>query len=290
MVFIQTNDKQMLGAKLAEFAIRRGSQRNDEFDIQIMRVEDYPQLFDREGQTYLKKGHEVLWDKEDLQSFTLTRFLPPQLMNYTGKAVVIDPDVFAIENTEVMDLFDMDMEGYAMRCVYNDGDNGRVFKSSNMLLDCEKLKNWNWDQMVQDLFNKKIDYRDQMSLKLQDESTIGPLEEKWNHYDFLDESTKFIHFTKRVTQPWKTGLEIDFYYDPVGPKFGFIPRSLVDGVKRVLNKPGAETHYMKNPNEKQVDFFIKLVRDALAAGHISKPEIESEIDSKHVRQDLLQII
>ena len=33
---------------------------------------------------------------EDLQSFTPLRFMPPQLMGYEGRAIVIDPDVFAV--------------------------------------------------------------------------------------------------------------------------------------------------------------------------------------------------
>jgi hypothetical protein len=290
VVFIQANDKQMLGAKLAEFAIRRASKRNDEFDIVIMRVEDFPHLFNREGQSYTKNGIEVPWDKSDLQSFTLTRFLPPQLMNFSGRALVIDPDVFATSNTEVMDLFDMDMEEFSLRCVITENENGRTFHSSNMLLDCNKLTDWNWDILIDNIFYKKVDYREQMSLKRQDPSIIGPLEEIWNHYDTLTSETKFIHFTKRLTQPWKTGLEVDFYYEPGRPKFGFIPRSLVDGIKRILKRPGFETHYLENPNSDQVSFFLDLVRDAVSSGAINKLDLESEIEKKHVRQDLLNVI
>ncbi len=44
---------------------------------------------------YLRDGGKREWVRDDLQSFTPTRFLPPQLMGYQGRAVVIDPDVFA---------------------------------------------------------------------------------------------------------------------------------------------------------------------------------------------------
>ena len=36
------------------------------------------------------------WRNDDLQSFTPLRFMPPELMGYQGRAVVVDPDVFAV--------------------------------------------------------------------------------------------------------------------------------------------------------------------------------------------------
>ena len=94
-VFIQANDKQYVGALVAEYALRRNSRHNDKFDIRIMNYNDFPFLHAREGQMYLRDGGKREWVRDDLQSFTPTRFLPPQLMAYQGRAVVIDPDVFA---------------------------------------------------------------------------------------------------------------------------------------------------------------------------------------------------
>ena len=41
-VFIQTNHKQITGALVAEHALRRYSNNNDKFDVQIMDSRDYP--------------------------------------------------------------------------------------------------------------------------------------------------------------------------------------------------------------------------------------------------------
>ena len=49
---------------------------------------------------------------EDLQSFTPLRFMPPQLMGYEGRAIVVDPDVFAVG--DVHELLTRDMEGKAV--------------------------------------------------------------------------------------------------------------------------------------------------------------------------------
>lgn len=90
-VFIQTNHKQIVGAKVAAYALRRFSQHNDRFDVRIIDLRDYPWFAAREGQRYLRDGVQRVWLNDDLQSFTPTRFLPPQLMNFQGRALVIDP-------------------------------------------------------------------------------------------------------------------------------------------------------------------------------------------------------
>ena len=50
-----------------------------------------------------------IWRNDDLQSFTPLRFLPPQLMGYQGRAVVIDPDIFA--TGDIWELLSRDMAG-----------------------------------------------------------------------------------------------------------------------------------------------------------------------------------
>ena len=141
-VFIQANDKQMLGALVAEYALRRNSAHNDRFDIRIMDYQDFPFLQAREGEVYLRDGGKRVWVANDLQSFTPTRFLPPQLMNYQGRSVVIDPDVFAL--ADVWDLLSRDMQGKAVMCRHKSGRKGRhgCLATSVMLLENTKLTHW----------------------------------------------------------------------------------------------------------------------------------------------------
>src|ERR1700741_4488746 len=106
-VFIQTNAKQAIGAIVSAYSMKRNSARADEFDVTIMRSEDYPFFQAREGQSFMRNRVKRVWRNSDLQSFTLVRFLPPQLMNYEGRAVVVDPDVFAIG--DVWELLNRDM-------------------------------------------------------------------------------------------------------------------------------------------------------------------------------------
>ena len=152
-VFIQTNHKQITGAIVAEYALRRYSSHNDSFDVQIIHTKDYPWFAEHEGKTYLRDGLERVWLNDDLQSFTLTRFMPPELMGYQGRAVVIDPDIFAA--TDVWDLLSRDMQGKAVMCRPRSGTKGfkdHCMATSVMLLDCAKLTHWKVREQFEAMF------------------------------------------------------------------------------------------------------------------------------------------
>ena len=113
-VFIHTNHKQIVGALVAKYALRRNSRHNDKFEVRIIEKKDYPFFDAREGQTYLRDGVKRTWLNDDLQSFTPLRFMPPELMGYKGRSVVIDPDIFAVG--DVWELLSRDMQGKAIMC------------------------------------------------------------------------------------------------------------------------------------------------------------------------------
>ena len=113
-VFIQTNDEQYVGALVAAYALKRNSKHADKFDVEIMHYKDFPWLESRIGQKFLRGAEHRVWERDDLQSFTPTRFAPPKLMGYQGRAIVIDPDCFAVG--DIWDLFTRDMQGKALMC------------------------------------------------------------------------------------------------------------------------------------------------------------------------------
>jgi hypothetical protein len=94
-VFIHTNHKQYIGALVSQYSFKRNSPNAAKFDVNIIHSNDHPFLRAKEGQSFLRAGGMRVWRMEDLQSFTPLRFMPPELMGYQGRAVVIDPDVFA---------------------------------------------------------------------------------------------------------------------------------------------------------------------------------------------------
>jgi hypothetical protein len=111
-VFIQNNPRQAIGARVAKHALLRNSAAPERFDVRIIETTDFPAFGDFEGRSYLREGKQAVWRNDDLQSFTPLRFSVPELMGYQGRAVVIDPDVFAL--ADINKLFDRDMAGAAV--------------------------------------------------------------------------------------------------------------------------------------------------------------------------------
>ena len=185
-VFIHTNHKQIVGALVAEHALRRNSRHNDSFDVRIIEHKDYPFLQAREGQLYLRDGMKRPWLNDDLQSFTPLRFMPPELMGYRGRAVVIDPDIFAVG--DVWDLLSRDMQGKAILCRRRAGPKGLIdgcLASSVMLLDCAKLTHWRVEEQFNEMFEFKRDYQPWICLRTEPRETIGLFENEWNDFDKL---------------------------------------------------------------------------------------------------------
>jgi hypothetical protein len=289
-VFIHTNDKQMLGALVSRYSLRKRSARADEFDVKFIEVKHYPCMLEREGQLYRRDGEMRPWLNDDLQSFTPLRFAPPELMNYQGRAVIMDPDIFAVG--DIRELLQRDMQGAAIMCRPKSGRKGRkgAYASSVMLLDCAKLRHWQFERDFSEMFEPvKRDYMDWVSLKLEDSSTIGLFETCWNDFDNLTEETRLLHNTKRKTQPWKTGLRID--YRPADTFQLFPPRHWGRRARRALfgDYKFAGT-YAKHPDPKQEAFFFGLVREAMEDGEFNESLLKDEISQGHLRPDALELI
>ena len=119
-VYIHTNHKQHIGALVSAHSMRRNSRHADEFDVELIELKDYEDFFKPyEGRDYLRDGVSRTWLYNDLQSFTPLRFTPPERMGYAGRAVVVDPDVFAVQ--DVWELLDRDMAGKAIWCCNRSG-------------------------------------------------------------------------------------------------------------------------------------------------------------------------
>ncbi len=290
-VFIHTNHKQMLGALVSRFSLKKHAHNPDAFDVRFIEVKDFPCMAAREGKRYRRDGEMRPWVNEDLQSFTPLRFAPPQLMGYQGRAVVMDPDIFAL--ADVQDLLQRDMGGKAIMCRPKSGRKGRkgAWASSVMLLDCEKLGHWKFEENFEAMFEPDVrrDYMDWVSLKLEDPATIGVLENEWNDFDNLTADTKLLHNTKRKTQPWKTGLKID--YRPADTFQLFPPRHWLRRARRALfgDYKFAGT-YAQHPDPAQEAFFFGLVKECLDAGEISEAQLQDEISAGHLREDAFDLV
>ncbi len=291
-VYIHTNHKQMLGAIVGEYALRRNSPNSDKFDVKLIKTEDYPFLKEYEGQMYLRDGVKRVWLNDDLQSFTPLRFTPPELMGYQGRAVVIDPDIFAVG--DVWELLNRDMQNKALWVRPRSGTKGVIDKAlatSVMLLDCAKLTHWKCEEEFRSMFSFELDYSDWIGLKrtTDERENFGRLENEWNDFDHLTKNTKMLHTTRRKTQPWKAGLPIDWrpaerfrLFPPIG--WLFKARRHLFGEYALLGK------YKVHPDPNQERFFFGLLKECIEKGLVTEDMVRQEMANNHVRHDAFEVL
>jgi hypothetical protein len=288
-VFVHTNHRQYLGALVSAYSLRRNSRHAEKFDVRILQHHEYRFFQVREGHPFLRDGGSRVWRNDDLQSFTPLRFMPPELMGYQGRAVVIDPDVFAVG--DVYELLALDMQGKALMCVARPGHNERpdYLASSVMLLDCEKLTDWHCETQFQELFAFTRDYTTWIDLGQEPRERIGFLDLAWNHFDTLNEHTKLLHNTKRRTQPWKTGLPQDYTVREKG--WWSQAKHAVKLVKGILlGKDRAQRRYESHPDPRQEAFFFGLLRECLEQGIVTEALLQDEMRRNHLRHDALTLV
>lgn len=288
-VFIHTNHRQMLGALVSQYSMKRNAVNPDEFDVHLIDHAEHAFFKDYEGREYLRDGASRVWRNNDLQSFTPLRFMPPELMGYQGRAVVTDPDVFAVG--DVMELLTRDMQGESILCRPRSGAKrlDGVLATSVMLLDCEKLEHWRCQEQFDRLFERTLDYSDWIGLKNEDRSRIGLFENEWNDFDRLTEKTKLIHNTKRRTQPWKAGLPAD--YIPA-EKYGIFPpiRWVLRARRKFFGDYAFVPNYKVHPDPRQEAFFFGLLRECVDQRIVSEEFIREEMARNHVRHDAFEVM
>ncbi len=287
-VFIQTNERQLLGSLVSQYSLQRNSAHADAFDVEIMHTQDHPWLAAKESGEFLRGGTTRVWHMDDLQSFTPLRFLPPKLMGYAGRAVVIDPDIFAVG--DIYELLSRDMQSAAVmgRRRSEKDDKSWQIATSVMLLDCARLRHWDAEKELDELFAFERDYKDWIVLGHEKPENLGVLENEWNDFDRLTERTKLLHNTKRRTQPWKTGLPVDFTPADKFKKYPLLP-TLNRLRARIFGEYGLLGSYQPHPDPRQEQFFFSLLRECLENGVISEETVREEMAKNHVRHDALEL-
>jgi hypothetical protein len=279
----------MVGALVAAYALKRNSRHGERFEVRLIEHKDHAFFQAREGQPYLRDGDRQIWRNDDLQSFTPLRFMPPELMGYEGRAVIMDPDIFAVG--DIWELLTRDMQGKALMCRSRPYHNGVAdyLASSVMLLDCARLTHWRCREDFAELYAFTRDYSDWICLKLEARDAIGLFEDEWNDFDHLGPATKLLHNTKRQTQPWKTGLPVD--YRPAEHGNGFPPLAWAMRARRKLfGEYGLLGRYAPHPDRRQEALFFGLLRECLESGAVSEALLRQAMALNHVRHDALAMV
>ena len=174
-----------------------------------------------------------------------------------------------------------------MVCRSRGGSKGLA--SSVMLLDCAKLTHWRCEEQFNEMFAFERDYMDWICLKLEPREAIGLFENRWNDFDTLTPDTKLLHNTKRWTQPWKTGLPVDFV--PAEKTQRFQPLGWARRVRRKLFGPYALLgRYRRHRDPNQERFFFGLLRECLEQGVVTEALLREEMERNHLRHDALQVL
>ena len=149
-VYIQSNKYQRFAAKISAYSFERFG-----IKTQLLDFDDNEILRKYIGQKYLRNGNLRTY-KDDLQSFTLLRFLAPEINSSNEIILVIDPDVFALKNPyEMINLID----NYDIACTFKNN----LPRSEVMLINNKNIK-WEFEEICRMLFSKEIDYIDLINL------------------------------------------------------------------------------------------------------------------------------
>ncbi|MCB9764508.1 MAG: hypothetical protein H6739_32335 [Alphaproteobacteria bacterium] len=299
-VYIQGNARMTIPARVAGYSFARWSREDVTITPHIMWAEEVDALTRREGDSYLRGGVKIEWRNGDLCSFMPTRMLAPTLAGFKGRALVTDPDMFAIKDP--LPLLRMDMQGKAMWAAppppYRDGP----YETSLMLMDCAKMTHWKFEERIEKMFRGELDYSEWERLRLEDPDTVGTLGYEWNSMDILDENTRILHNTNYMWWPWKSGRPVEYWEHQHWVRKGLSPYNAMRLVVKALRRRGRtlagrvssrferQDIYPHHPDPRQEESFIKLLREAVDAGALERWEIEREIELGHVRADLLHCI
>jgi hypothetical protein len=283
-VYVHTSDSQLLPALVGIHSLRTTGGLKDE-DVRLLRLEGSDLDQRRDGQSYLAGGVKA-WDHTHHAAFHLLRRMIPQLMDYQGRALVVDPDVFAV--APVAPLLGSDMAGKAILARYVPdgylGDGKPYYSTGVMLLDCSKLKHWTWEADVAGIFNLSLDYWHLLQLKNENESIIGVLDEQWNSMDKLSADTGLLHLTRIATQPWSTGLPLpDDIYDPT-----YVPSLPTRLWKKIAGQP--PRLYRAHPEREQERVFFDLLAGCLNQGLLPESFLEAELKAGRLRSDAFEIL
>ena len=272
-IYIQSNRIQEIAAKVS-------SETFNSFGLssKIVFVEDYKEITKYFGKSYLRKGKKVIF-KDDLQSFTLLRFLIPELSDSKSPIMIIDPDIFAIKNPiSILNEIKNDQKLY---CTFIDNK-----PRTEMMVLNPKSKFWSFEKILKDLFDLKIDYDDLFKLKFLSYSSLEKLDRKYNSLDEINYETVLLHTTNRKTQPWKEGLKIDF--EVHASKFNKFCNYFKKIIGLKYNEEIIGNYYKKHPNNEVIDYLVKIFNNAYKNNVISKDDLLNSSKKRYISNDFLK--
>jgi hypothetical protein len=127
-----------------------------------------------------------------------------------------------------------------------------------------------------------------MNLAYEDRSTIELFEPEWNDFDKLSDRTKMLHNTRRKTQPWKSGLPVDFVpaERSVIPGLAFLKRAR----RKLFGEYAFLGTYNDHPDRRQEQLFFGLLRECVETGLVTEAMLKDAMQQNFVRHDALEVM
>lgn len=275
-IYIQSNPQQELAAKVSSYSFSKYGFKN----IEILKLHEVNSLKDKFGKKYLRSGSMVKYDPDDLQSFTLLRFMPPKI--YNDFCLIIDPDVFLVRDPTYELSKCINNNKFKMFCTNKDGK----IKSEVCFINCKEFNLWDFDELIEEMFLGKVDYQDIMNFNFLGVNKIGNLNENFNVWDNLNNSTIFLHTTNRITQPWKQGLKVDFKINT--SKYNYLKNFLRKVLGLKYNKKLFQNRYIKHPNLEVNNFIKEIFKEAIDNNYLNIDEIKYSIKNNHVSKIFIE--
>ena len=149
-----------------------------------------------------QRTHDPLASTE----FTYTRFLPPHLCGFQGTALFLDNDMLCL--ADIREIAELDMRNLALRVVQHDYQPTNSVKMYGAVQTSYPRKNWS-SMMLMNCAKLKLLTKDVVQTqtgaylhRFQDipDAQIGELPKTWYTLDWMDHTTKLIHYTNGG--PW----------------------------------------------------------------------------------------
>ena len=271
-ILIQANKFQRLAAEVSKYSfIKQGIK-----DVEIINLEDQNILIKNFGKKYLRNGKLTTYEYNDLQSFTLLRFIPTKL-SIKDFCLIVDPDIFAVTNPipEIEKILDNKIDIYCTKI-------NNQLRSEVMILNLKK-NIWDFESIINDLFSQKIDYSDLINLKFIEKKKIKIINNKFNEHDNIRTNTIFLHTSNRLTQPWKEGLKINFktYFSKK-----YIIKNYIKYIFRMsYDEKAISSKYIKHKNEQVLRFVCELFEEAYKNKFIKVSDIKFAINNKFISKN-----
>jgi len=163
---------------------------------------------------------------------------------------------------------------------------GSAMKTSVMLLDCARLAHWRCAADFAEAFAFRRDYAMWLVLQLEPLERIGRLADEWNDLDHLSPGTKLLHNTQRRTQPWLTGLPIDFGSQAIGRRAAAAWLDRLRGRRR----RDPRSTYQPHPDRRQEQLFFGLLAECLREGTVTETMLREEMALANLRPDAFALL